>query len=75
MFRADGKLPNRPGFETLGAYRAKRVEHFSTGGVLVDNGEFWWQIRSKAQQPFLKTKNFSKYLPVLGKISDEFVDR
>lgn len=75
MFRADGRLPNRPGVDILGAYRTKRVENFTLKGILVDNGEDWWKIRSKAQQPFLKNQNVLHYAPVLGRIADEFIER
>jgi hypothetical protein len=57
-------------------YRAKRVEQFAAAeGILIAKGEEWWRIRSKAQQPFLKTKNIEHYLPVLGDIAEEFIDR
>ncbi len=75
VFRKEGKFPERPGFETLKAYRAKRVEQFASAGLLPGNGEEWWNIRSKAQQPFLKTKNINNYVNVLGQIANEFIDR
>ena len=76
VFRNDGRFPERPGFETLKVYRRKRVEHFTaSAGLLVGSGEPWWQIRSKVQQPLLKPKNMNNYLPVIGNISDEFVER
>lgn len=75
MFRTEGKFPERPGFETLKAYREKRIEQFTSAGILAGNGESWWNVRSKAQQPFLKTKNVNNYIPVLGQIAQEFIDR
>jgi cytochrome P450 len=42
---------------------------------VLDNGEAWWRIRSKAQQPLLKTKNIRNYLPIVGQIADEFIDK
>ena len=75
MFRSEGKLPERPGFEALKHYRTKRVEHYTSNGILPGNGEDWWRIRSKSQPVFLKPKNIENYLPVLGQISDEFIDR
>ena len=75
MFRTEGKFPERPGFETLKAYREKRIEQFASAGILAGNGESWWNVRSKAQQPFLKTKNVNNYIPVLGQIAQEFIDR
>ena len=75
MFRNEGKLPERPGFETLKHYRKKRKEQFTSSASLVAQGDDWWKIRSKAQQPFLKTKNVEHYVPVLGDIGDEFIER
>ena len=75
LFRSEGKLPERPGFEALKHYRMKRVEHYTSHGILPGNGENWWRIRSKAQPVFLKPKNIENYLPILGQISDEFIDR
>jgi hypothetical protein len=75
VFRTEGKFPERPGFETLKAYREKRIEQFTSAGILAGNGESWWTVRSKAQQPFLKTKNVNNYIPVLGQIAQEFIDR
>ena len=65
----------RPGFATLDRYRRERVEYYSSSGLLVDKGEEWWNIRSKAQQPLMKTKNMNNYVPLLGSISDELIDR
>ena len=75
VFRSEGKFPERPGFESLKHYRKKRIEQFSAEGILIAKGDDWWRIRSKAQVPFLKTKNVEHYLPVLGDIAEEFVDR
>ena len=74
LFRSEGKVPIRPGFEALKHYRIKRVERYTSNGLLPGNGEDWWRIRSKAQPVFLKPKNVASYLPVLGQISDEFID-
>ena len=75
IFRTEGKFPDRPGFEILKHYRKKRIEKYASGGILITCGEDWWRIRSKAQQPFLKTKNVEHYVPVLGDIADEFIER
>jgi len=75
LFRTEGKFPMRPGFEALKRYRAGRVERYVTDGLLASNGEPWWTLRSKSQQPFLKTKNVNNYIPALGSIADEFIDR
>lgn len=76
LFRNEGKFPDRPGFETIKVYRAKRVEQYAIkNGLMAGVGESWWTIRSIAQQPMLKPKNFTNYLPVLGGIAEEFIER
>ncbi len=75
LFRAEGKLPARPGFEALKRYQAGRKEVYASGALLTSDGESWWKLRSKSQQPFLKTKNVNNYIPALGSIADEFIER
>ena len=75
MFRVEGRFPIRPGMPVVKLYRSKRRDHYDTGGVLVDDGEAWWNLRSKAQQPLMKAKNINNYISDLGSIADEFIDR
>jgi cytochrome P450 len=53
----------------------QRIEYLKAGGLLIDNGDRWWRIRSKTQQPLLKPKNMKNYLPAIGPIADKLVDR
>lgn len=76
LFRNEGRYPERPGFETLKHYRANRPEKFTSDGILIDHGdEGWWRIRSKARHTFLNKKKEENYMPVLGNIAEEFIDR
>nr|QST15059.1 CYP362A6 protein [Diaphanosoma celebensis] len=75
VFRNEGRFPVRLGFETLKIHRQQRPNQFSATGLLVAQGEDWWKIRSKAQQPMLKPKNIYSYLPVINEIGDDFIDR
>jgi cytochrome P450 len=75
MFRNEGRFPNRKGFETLKKYRKERAEHYSAAGLFIAQGEDWWKIRSRAQQPMMKPKNIYNYLPAINEIGDEFIDR
>ena len=76
LFRAEGKFPERPVLKSVQHYRAARAENYSgSGGLLFVNGEPWWQIRSKVQQQWMKTKILADYAPVLGNITDEFIER
>ena len=63
------------GLQTMAKHRQQRIEYLKAGGLLIDNGDLWWRIRSKAHQPLLKTKNLKNYLPAIGQIADEFVER
>nr|QST15057.1 CYP362A4 protein [Diaphanosoma celebensis] len=75
LYRNEGKFPNRMTTMSLKMYRDKRPEIFKSTGLLLDNGENWWRIRSKTQQSLLKPQNVKTYLPVMGQIADEFIDR
>jgi len=76
LFRNEGQFPARPGFETIKVYRQKRIEQFvANNGLMAGVGEPWWTIRSVAQQPMLKPKNVANYMPVLGQIAEEFIER
>jgi hypothetical protein len=61
--------------ETIKAYRAQRIQDFSSAGILLSSGEEWWNTRSKAQHTFLKPKNVTHYITELSEIADDFVDR
>lgn len=76
LFRAEGKFPERPGLRSVQHYRAARVESYNgSDGLLFVNGESWWKIRSQAQQALLKKDNLASYVPILGSISEEFINR
>lgn len=75
VFRADSRFPARPGFDTIKVYRKRRVELADAAGLLLSEGPDWWRVRSKSQQVLLKTQNTNNYMPALGQITDEFVQR
>ena len=51
------------------------MEQFESEGLINGNGQDWWSIRSKAQQPLLRNWNAEYYLPVLGNIAGELIER
>ena len=75
VFRNEGRFPYRMGFETLKKYRKERADQYGAAGLIITQGEDWWKMRSKAQQPMLKPKNIYNYLPAINEIGDEFIDR
>ena len=74
VFRNEGRLPDRPGFEVLKHYRNERIKEFPSMGIL-GNGESWWDTRSIAQVALLKPMNIMDYVSTLGQISDDFIKR
>lgn len=75
MFRAEGRLPERPPLQSLKTYRDDRRETYKTGGLFNSNGEDWYQSRSTVQQPFLRIDNIMNYSKVLDQVSQEFIER
>ena len=74
LFRAESKYPNRPSLDALLKYRSDNKDKYNSAGI-VANGKGWWDVRSISQQILLKPKTINKYIPSIGQISDEFVDR
>nr|XP_053633245.1 probable cytochrome P450 49a1 isoform X1 [Cherax quadricarinatus] len=44
-------------------------------GLLTENGQEWWRVRSRVQSSMLRVKEVVAYLPVMDQISLEFMDR
>ena len=43
LFRTEGKFPERPGFDAVIVYRKKRVEQYTSNGILPGKGEDWYR--------------------------------
>ncbi|KAK2723019.1 hypothetical protein QYM36_003269, partial [Artemia franciscana] len=75
IYRADGKFPLRPIAETLKKYREEKLDAIEDLGLLITNGEDWWTIRTKVQQPMMRPQNMLKYLPIMETVSVKMVER
>jgi hypothetical protein len=63
LYRNEGRFPNRMTTQSMMMQREKRLDIFKhSAGLVLDNGEAWWRIRSKAQQPLLKNQKYEKLL-------------
>lgn len=77
MIRATMDNPLRHGFLSLKKIRLEAVDDYFEGkaGLLIENGEEWWRVRSRVQTPMMKSKNVTSYLPQVDEVTLQFVER
>lgn len=77
MIRATMDNPVRYGFLSLKKIRLEMEDDYFEGktGVLSENGEEWWRVRSRVQTPMLKSKNVVSYLSQVDQITLDFIER
>lgn len=75
VFRTEGPLPIRRGLESFNYYRKKvRPEVFGdVGGLLSEDGDKWWNIRSKANPVLLQPKTVKMYVEKVDQVAQEFI--
>ena len=55
--------------------RQKRFDVYNeTTGVLMEDGQDWYDVRSKVQQDLMRPKSAFYYLDEIQNVSDEFMD-
>lgn len=77
VFRTEGPFPVRRGLETFNYYRKKvRPEIFGdVGGLLSEDGDKWWDIRSKANPVLLQPKTVKMYIEKVDQVAQEFITK
>ncbi|MPC09214.1 putative cytochrome P450 301a1, mitochondrial [Portunus trituberculatus] len=77
MIRITMDNPLRYGFFSLKKIRYEAIDNYfeKKGGLLVENGDEWWRVRSRVQTPMLRSKNVSSYLPEVDQVTLTFVER
>lgn len=77
VFRTEGIHPERRGLETFIYYRTKiRPEIFGgLGGLLTENGQAWYDVRTKANPVMLQPKVVRMYLEKVDQVAWDFIDR
>lgn len=75
VFRTEGPYPNRRGLETFTYYRKKvRPEIFGeTGGLISEQGEPWFQARSKINPVMLQPKTVKMYVEKVDSVALDFL--
>ncbi|XP_063586001.1 probable cytochrome P450 49a1 [Penaeus indicus] len=69
--------PVRTPIASLKAVRDRAIDDFfeKKAGILVENGDEWWRVRSRVQTPMMKPKVVGTYLQQMDQVSVEFMDR
>ncbi|XP_069161926.1 probable cytochrome P450 49a1 isoform X2 [Procambarus clarkii] len=69
--------PLRQGFGSLQKIKDETADNYfeNKNGLLLENGEEWWRVRSRVQSSMMRVKEVLHYLPVMDQISLEFMDR
>ncbi|GIX91132.1 probable cytochrome P450 49a1 [Caerostris darwini] len=75
LFRNEGLHPHRIEFSTLKAYRESRKEWFNTTGLLVVQGQEWYDLRTKTQKHLLKPSSIRAYLDPMQDVAKDFTQR
>lgn len=77
IYRTDGKYPVRRGMDTFDYYRTHyRPEVFgSNSGLINEQGEGWYKLRSVINPIMLMPKIIKGYVPYIDDMSKDFVIR
>ncbi|XP_027212219.1 probable cytochrome P450 49a1 [Penaeus vannamei] len=77
LLRVTMHNPQRLPLDSIKAVREETVDGFfkENTGLLLENGEKWWRVRSKVQTPMMKPKMVGAYLQQMDEVSREFTDR
>ena len=74
--RAEGKQPNRGTFfDCLKKWKYSRPDLFEdNAGVLLEDDDKWYEVRSKVQQDMMRPKSAMLYIEPLEEIIEEFIE-
>lgn len=77
IYRASVDTPFREGFGSLKKIRSEAPNNYfnKKSGLLPENGDEWWRLRSRVQGPLLKPRNVAMYLPKVDSTALKFMDR
>lgn len=75
VFQLTMNNPVRVTMEALRKGRYINPYYEKKAGIVTENGEEWWRVRSKVQVPVLKPKNVINYLKDMDQVTLDFLDR
>lgn len=77
VYSIEGVWPNRRGTDTFDYYRRNvRPEVFKDiGGLVSDQGESWYKLRSKVNPVMMQPRTVKSYLDAVDEVTREFVQK
>ncbi|XP_042881564.1 probable cytochrome P450 301a1, mitochondrial isoform X2 [Penaeus japonicus] len=75
LLRSTMHNPLRMPLSCLKAVREESSFYEEGMGIMIENGDEWWRVRSKVQTPMMKPKLVGTYLQQMDQVSIEFTDR
>jgi len=73
VYQVEGKLPQRRSHLILSHFRNGKPHIYNSGGILTENGQKWWRLRSAYQKPLSRLREVRGFLPVADKIILNFL--
>ncbi|EFA07581.1 probable cytochrome P450 12c1, mitochondrial [Tribolium castaneum] len=74
LFRNEGIWPIRKGLQSFNEYRKSRKDIFVNAGLLLEEGENWFKIRSVVNPILMQPRNISQYTDKMNSVADELVN-
>ncbi|XP_004928105.1 cytochrome P450 CYP12A2 isoform X1 [Bombyx mori] len=79
VLRSENRIPYRGGFNSLAYYRKhiKKHEnnHKKLTGLITDQGEEWWDLRSTVNPVLLQPKTIKLYSAAIDEVAQEMMNR
>ncbi|XP_068233951.1 probable cytochrome P450 49a1 isoform X2 [Palaemon carinicauda] len=75
LFELTGKNPVRGGMESVKKAKYNNPYFEKKGGIVVEDGQEWWRVRSKVQVPMMKQKSLKTYLKEMDQITLDLIER
>lgn len=76
VFRTEGIYPIRTGLETFTYYRKNiRSDFNDTGGLLVEEGKKWLEMRTETNPVMLKPQTVRMYIEKVDLVAQDFIEK
>lgn len=73
VLRQSSKYPLRPPTEVISYYRKSRPDRYSSIGLVNEQGEAWYKLRSALTPELTSAKTIAQFVPELNMIVDDFI--
>lgn len=73
VLRQSSKYPLRPPTEVISYYRKSRPDRYSSIGLVNEQGEAWYKLRSALTPELTSAKTIAQFVPELNTIVEDFI--